>query len=105
MGVIDAFSRDDADFSGMRADRGLCVSHLFHQALVAIDEYGMDGGRAATDGDAETRKTGGTTPRPVPMFRADHPFLFLIRQRASGQILFMGRVMVPTIAQKFTPVL
>ncbi|MEK6548713.1 MAG: serpin family protein [Nitrospirota bacterium] len=105
MGVTDAFSREDADFSGMRGERDLWLSHAFHQALVAIDEFGATDDAAASGGDSPTRETGRTTPRPVPMFRADHPFLFLIRQRASGQILFMGRVMVPTIAQKFTPVL
>jgi serpin B len=105
MGVTDAFSREDADFSGMRGERDLWLSHAFHQALVAIDEFGATGDAAASGGDSPTRETGRTTPRPVPMFRADHPFLFLIRQRTSGQILFMGRVMVPTLAQKFTPVL
>ena len=105
MGVADAFSREDADFSGMRPDGGLFLSHMFHQALVAIDEFGATDEAAVSGGDSPARETGKTPPRPVPMFRADHPFLFLIRQRVSGRILFMGRVMVPTVAQKFTPVL
>jgi serpin B len=32
---------------------------------------------------------------PIPVFRADHPFLFLIRDTQSGAILFLGRVMKP----------
>jgi len=32
---------------------------------------------------------------PDPVFRADHPFLFVIQEKESGNILFMGRVMNP----------
>jgi len=32
----------------------------------------------------------------IPVFRADHPFLFLIQHNETGNILFMGRVMDPT---------
>ncbi|TAL12733.1 MAG: serpin family protein [Nitrospirae bacterium] len=105
MALGDAFSREAADFTGMRPERDLFLSHVFHQAMVAIDEYGPDGDAVPGGGDAGRAGTGDAPPRPVPMFRADHPFLFLIRTRASGRILFMGRVMVPTVAQKFTPVL
>jgi|GEM_PF-1221691 len=105
MGVINAFSRQDADFSAMNTERDLFVSHMLHQTLVAIDEYGTTNDRATSVGGATRRETDSTPPRPVPMFRADHPFLFLIRQRDSGQILVMGRVMAPTIAHKVTPIL
>jgi serpin B len=105
MGVADAFSREDADFSGMRPDGGLFLSHMFHQALVAIDEFGATDEAAVSGGDSPARETGKTPPRPVPMFRADHPFLFLIRDRVSGQIVFMGRVMNPPVAHKINPIL
>jgi serpin B len=37
-------------------------------------------------------------PLPIPVFRADHPFLFLIRDTHSGSILFLGRVADPSRA-------
>jgi len=36
-------------------------------------------------------------PEQIPVFRADHPFLFLIRDNISGSILFIGRVMNPKV--------
>jgi len=97
IGVVDAFSRHDADFTGMRPQRDLFLSHVYHQTLVAIDEYGAEGDSAAGPGDSRAARTSRTTPHPVPMFRADHPFLFLIRDRASGNVLFMGRVVNPPV--------
>ncbi len=104
LGPVDAFSPQDADFTGMRSERDVSLSHVFHQVLVAIDEYGADFAPAAGDGSG-TARPDRATPRPVPMFRADHPFLFLIRDRVSGQIVFMGRVMNPGVAPKLNFVL
>jgi serpin B len=40
---------------------------------------------------------GGIPPQPIP-FRLDRPFLFLIRERATGSVVFLGRVDDPTAA-------
>ena len=104
LGLSTACSQDDAEFTGMRPARDVFLSHVFHQALVAIDEYGPDGD-AAAGGPAKAAGGREKDPGPVPMFRADHPFLFLVRERISGQFLLIGRVMNPPVAPKFTPVL
>ena len=59
----------------------------------------MGNNPSAATGPATGRITGPfrpTKPPPVPVFRADHPFLFAIRDRKSGAILFLGRVADPT---------
>lgn len=91
MGMADAFSRDKADFSGMTGKRELFISAVIHQAFVEVNEEG-------TEAAAATGVTMGITsarPEPTPVFRADHPFLFLIRDKATDSILFLGRVMSP----------
>lgn len=99
MGLNDAFSESLADFTGMRSERDLHLSHVFHQAFVAVDELSA-GGTLPNAGVANSEPPGTPSRRVVPLFRADHPFLFLIHERASGQILFMGRVMRPPVADK-----
>ncbi len=89
MGMPDAFT-DAADFSGMSGKRDLFLSAVIHKAFVDVNEEGTEAAAATAVVIAATS----VMPRPVT-FRADHPFLFLIRDNRSGSILFMGRVMDP----------
>jgi len=91
MGMTDAFVPDVADFSGMNGKRDLFISAVIHKAYVDVNEEG-------TEAAAATAVVVGVTsvmPGRTPVFRADHPFLFLIRDNDSGSILFIGRVMNP----------
>ena len=90
MGMPDAFS-DKADFSGIDGKKQLSLTSVIHQAFVDVNEEGTEAA-AATAVFATTRGM----PPPTPIFRADHPFIFLIRHNDSGSILFMGRVVNPT---------
>ncbi|MBL7007614.1 MAG: serpin family protein [Planctomycetes bacterium] len=90
-GMPDAFDGARADFSGI-ADERLWVSAVLHQASVAVDEKGTEAS-AATAVVLEKRAG---IPRSEVGFTADHPFLFLIRHRATGTLLFLGRVADPT---------
>jgi serpin B len=90
MGMTDAFTQR-ADFSGMAGNRDLLISAVIHQAYVDINEEGTEAA-AATGVTVSLTSVG---PQTTPVFRADHPFLFLIRDKPSGSILFLGRAMNP----------
>ncbi len=87
LGMKRAFN--DADFSGMDGTRNLYLTAVFHKAFVEVNEEGTEAA-AATGAVVGLRSI-----RRGPSFRADHPFLFLIRDKATGSILFLGRYAKP----------
>jgi serpin B len=89
MGMKDAFSMA-ADFSGMSGNKDLFVSNVLHKAFMAVDEKGTEA--AAATAVVVTLKE---EPAASPVFRADHPFVFVIKDNRSGSILFIGRVVNP----------
>jgi len=89
MGMTDALSMPPADFSGMNGRRDLFIQAVVHKAYVDVNEEGTEA--AAATGVV----VGITSVRRRLVFRADHPFLFLIRDKRSGSILFLGRVVDP----------
>jgi serpin B len=96
LGMPVAFTRGIADFSGINGVRPPAYESLYfddavHKAFVLVDEEGTEAAAATA---IHMLGTGGRPP-PPPVFRADHPFLFLIRNKVSGVVLFMGRVMRP----------
>jgi serpin B len=97
LGMKDAFIRIKADFTGIAnpptIEERLFISHVFHKAFVKVDEKGTEAAAATAVVMAEA----GAAPMEPPFqFKADHPFLFFIRDNASGLILFMGRVADPS---------
>ena len=95
MGMSNAFSLPGADFSGIDGTTKLCISSVFHKAWVEVNEQGTEAAAATALIAATSSAASEPRPRP-PVFRADHPFLFIIRQVRSGRILFMGRLSNPT---------
>ncbi len=89
MGMVDAFGAD-ADFSGMDGSKALYIGAVLHKAYVAVNEEGTEAA-AATAVIMKLK----AIPAPPPTFRADHPFIFLIREKSTGSILFLGRVVNP----------
>jgi serpin B len=97
MGMPRAFDANAADFSGMSGNRELYISAVIHKAYIDVDEKGTEAAAAtAVIMRGPTAMPPRFQPPPPPVFRADHPFIFLIRDNRSGGILFMGRVTDPT---------
>jgi len=92
LGVTDVFSEGEADLSGVNGRTDLFVGNIAHGARVEVNEEGTE---AAAYTRAMIPLGRGREPKSV-IFRADHPFLFLIRDTKSGGILFMGRVSDPS---------
>jgi serpin B len=91
MGMPTAFT-DRADFSGIAPKRALAISEVVHKAFVDVSERGTE---AAAATGITMRATAMRMPEQAVVFRADHPFLFLIRDTSSGAFLFIGRLMNP----------
>jgi serpin B len=97
MGMSLAFS-ENADFSLISPQEALKISEVVHQAFVDVDEEGTEAAAATavifapTAAPFEPREP----PKPI-LFRADHPFLFAIRDNRTGAVLFIGRVQHPKV--------
>ena len=90
LGMPTAFT-NSADFSGMTGTKDLKIDKVIHQAFIEVNEEGTEA--AAATGIVMMQKS---MPPPTPIFKADHPFIFIIQQKETGNILFMGRVNNPT---------
>lgn len=94
LGMKETFQPRIADFTGMQdnvsRENSLFISNVIHKAFVDVNEEGTEAAAAT----AVVFKAGAAPRTPIP-FKADHPFLFLIRHNATGSILFMGRVHDP----------
>jgi serpin B len=91
MGMRDAFNPDKANFSGMDGRLNwLYIGAVIHKAFVDVNEQGTEAAAAT----AVVMKIRMALQQPI--FRADHPFIFLIRENSTGSILFLGRVMDPS---------
>ena len=91
MEMSDAFDPGKADLSGMDGKKDhLFIGMAIHKAYVDVNEEGTEAAAATAVGIRTT-----FMPAPPPVFRADHPFLFMIRHNSTGAILFMGRVVNP----------
>jgi serpin B len=94
LGMKKAFKPGEADLSGMNGGREpLFIGAVVHKAFVDVNEEGTEAA-AATGVAVPTMAM--PTASAVPVFRADHPFLFAIRDVRAGMILFLGRMVQPS---------
>ncbi len=93
LGIRQAFSRGEADFSGITAAEPLCISAVVHKAFIDVNEKGTEAAAATA---VVMRVMAAMAPaRPVTMI-VDHPFLFAITDTATGLPLFLGQVTDPS---------
>jgi serpin B len=92
IGIRDAFSETDADFSGIASEKSFSIDSFLHAATIDVNEDGAEASAAAVS----SYDTIGGPAR----FVADHPFLFLIRENTTGAILFIGRITNPVREDK-----
>jgi len=91
MGMPLAFSKS-ANFSGMTSREKLFIDEVLHKAFVDVNEKGTEAAAAT----AVIMRPTSARIAPPATFRADHPFVFLIRENRTGSILFLGRVVNPS---------
>ncbi|KFW79767.1 Serpin B10 [Manacus vitellinus] len=89
MGIQDAFTEGQADFTGMSKDGDLFLSQVFHKCYLEVNEEGTEAA-AASSAALASRSLGAAV-----IFVADHPFLFFIRHNKTKTILFLGRFSSP----------
>jgi serpin B len=93
MGMPKAFSRSEADFSRMTEAERLVIGVVVHKAFVEVNEQGTEAAAATGVG----MKLAAAPVRDEPkVFNANHPFLFVIRDTATGSVLFLGRLATPS---------
>lgn len=93
MGVTDAFDSSKANFSGIDGTSDLFISIVIHKAFCEVNEEGTE---AAAATGVVMEKTAAPVRQPLPIeFKADHPYLYLIRDTQTGCLLFLGRVADP----------
>jgi serpin B len=87
LGVASAFG-EGADFSRMTTAKGILLSQVVHKAFFSIDEMGAD-----------VSANGMVKPQDVSskafVFRVERPFLFVVMEKSTGTILFIGRFLAP----------
>ena len=91
MGMTTPFSEEDADFSVFGPDPYYPqISFVYHSVFVAADEIGVEAAAATAIGGNDSAYY------PMMLFDAHRPFIFLIRDRPTGLVLFAGRVLDPS---------
>lgn len=100
LGMSRPFDRRAANFSGINGryppdPQSLFISAILHKAFVQVDERGTEAAAATVTITQPMLALRSVKPPPVPIFRADHPFLFAIWDRTSSALLFLGRVRNP----------
>lgn len=92
MGMSSAFDAKTADFSGITGQRDLFISNIIHKTFIDVAEEGTEAAAATA---VIMMKTSMMPPQDTVEFKADRPFIYMIRDNESGAILFIGKYSRP----------
>jgi len=92
LGMRDMFTDSKADFSGIDGSKNLYISAVLQKAFIEVNEEGSEA--AAATGAVMMMRS---MPKPPEIFKADHPFIFFLKDKLTGMLLFQGRVEDPTV--------
>ena len=90
-----SFVGDEADFSGLADNADLLISQIVHQAMIVVDEAGSEA--AAATAVVVSTTSVAAPDSDLTTFIADHPFVVLIQDRSTGEIVFVGTVADPSV--------
>ncbi|MBN1759837.1 MAG: serpin family protein [Chitinispirillaceae bacterium] len=94
LGMTDPFISGKADFSGIDGSRSLFIANILHKAFIAVDEEGTEAAAATAVIVDYT-----SVDPDEAIFVVNRPFIYLIRDKQTGTILFMGRTIDPTATE------
>ena len=98
LGIVDAFDRQKANFRSMfdlKIGTNAYIQNVLHKAFIEVNEDGSEAA-AATAVIMGITRSSVHREEIIPIFRADHPFVYMIRHLPSGTILFMGKIYDPS---------
>jgi len=90
LGIEQAFDAQLADFSGMTGEKDLYISDVIHKAYIDVNEEGTEAAAATAIGLSTT-----SMPSQSYEITLDHPFIYVIYERTTNTVVFMGRVVTP----------
>ncbi len=96
MGMPLAFDDNKADFSGITTQEKLYITKVIHEANITVDETGTEATAATAVQIGPMAIPGGKT-QSIPTVTVDRPFIFMVTDTKSGAILFLGRVVDPSV--------
>ncbi len=92
LGLGVAFSPDEADFTRMTPSKDVWISRVIHQSFIDVQEEGTEAAAATIVEMVERSSGGGASAIP---FKANRPFVYLIKENSTGAIVFLGKVGKP----------
>ena len=89
LGMEKAFLPNQANFNRINAEHELYISEAIHKTFIEISEEGTEAAAVTAIGIGTTS----VGEEAYPVFRVDKPFLFFIKEKSTGTILFAGKIM------------